>query len=363
MIVQDKDKANCAFGKNTHIKIFTEDEIACITTKYSTPVGKGGFGEVYRGVFGDNNDLVAVKRYIRADLRKEFMEEVDIHSQIIHNNVVRLVGYCIEKNSLMMVTHYMSRGNLEDTLHCSDTFIPFDTRLGIAIGCAEALRYMHSMHLSSGSLVYHGDIKPANILLDENLVAKLLDFGLSRLLSGGITWYTCNVKGSIDYMDPIYLQEGCLSLRSDVYSFGSVLLELITRRRVKEGSTNLIGTLCTACNRDNGLKELFDVKIANGSNVKVFEEIARLAARCLCLDIEKRPTMDNVSRQLVLFWKVLRRRPGIGWSIKSFGIFRCISIGNEILKKLSILKFLQRRSYTRLLKTTHMHLMGRLGAM
>jgi len=218
---------------NHNIRTFTEDEIKTITSNYSTLIGNGGFGEVYKGILGDDYELVAVKRYIRKELREEFMEEVGIHRQMSHKNVVKLIGYCIGESTLTLVTEYISKGNLDDILHNSSISIPLEIRLGIAIGCAEALSYMHSMHLSSDSLVYHGDIKPANILLDENLTAKVSDFGLARLLLGGITRYTSNVKGSIDYMDPIHLREGRLTPKSDVYSFGAVLLEIIARKRIR----------------------------------------------------------------------------------------------------------------------------------
>ncbi|OEL21655.1 Wall-associated receptor kinase 1 [Dichanthelium oligosanthes] len=319
-LVHGNDKVKWTLGDNNHIKNFTEDDIERITRNYRFPVGKGGFGEVYRGFLDDEHDLVAVKRYIRGDLREEFLEEASIHSN--HKNVVRLIGYCIGESDLTMVNEYISKGNLDDTLHRNNVSIPLDIRLGIAIACAEALSYIHSMHLSSDSLVCHGDIKPANILLDYNLTAKVLDFGLSRLLSGGITRYTSNVKGSIDYMDPIYLQEGRLTPRSDVYSFGAVLLELIARRRVKEGNVSLIGTFCKACAEGKGLRELFDAEIANESNVKILGETARLAAECLRLDIDKRPRMDYVVKHLRMFWKDLQGGQDIGWHKKSFGIFK-----------------------------------------
>jgi serine/threonine protein kinase len=161
-------------GMDNGIRNFTEDEIETITRGYTTLIGKGGFGEVYRGVL-HYDDLVAVKRYIRGDLIQEFMEEVRIHSQINHKNIVKLIGYCRGENSLLMVTEYISNGNLEDIiLHNRKVAMRLDTRLGIAIGCAQALCHMHSMHLSTGSLVCHGDIKPANILLDDNLTAWIV---------------------------------------------------------------------------------------------------------------------------------------------------------------------------------------------
>ncbi|CAO2149247.1 unnamed protein product [Urochloa humidicola] len=277
-----------------------------MTSNFSILIGKGGFGEVYRGTLDDDYDLVAVKRYISKDLRKEFMHEVSIHSQMSHKNVVELIGYCIGESTLMMVTKYISKGNLDDILHNSGISIPLDVRLGIAIGCAEALSYMHSMHLSSDSLVCHGDIKPANILLDGNLTAKLSDFGVSRLLSGGVTQYTEHIKGSIAYMDPIHFQEGCLTPRSDVYSFGIVLLELITRKRVRKGEINIFGSFNKASANGKGFREIFDAAIANENNMKILKEIRKLATECLTLDIYKRPQMNVVAKRLRALKKELK---------------------------------------------------------
>jgi serine/threonine protein kinase len=211
------------------------------------------------------------------------MEEVRIHSKLNHKNIVKLIGYCISESNLMLITEHMSNGNLDDILHNNrDTPIPLDTRLGIAIGCAIALINMHSRHLSSGDLIYHGDIKPANILLDDNFTAKVSDFGLSRLLSGGITQYTNTVVGSMNYMDPECLRTGYLTPKSDVYSFGIVLLELIARRRAKEGDVYLVGTFAEA--KERGLRGLFDSEIAKENNIEILEQMVKLANECLRRD-------------------------------------------------------------------------------
>lgn len=196
---------------NSNIRSFTKHDIERITGNYSIPIGKGGFGEVFKGFIDDyDHDVVAVKRYIHTDLRKEFMEEVSIHSKINHKNVVKFIGYSTGENTLMLVTEFISNGNLEDALHKSDISISLDTRLGIAIGCTEALSYMHSMHLSVDldSLVHHGDIKPANILLNDSLTAKVSNFGLSRHLSGGITRCTNTVKVWITWILYIFTLGG-----------------------------------------------------------------------------------------------------------------------------------------------------------
>jgi serine/threonine protein kinase len=335
------------------VRIFTEQEIEIITGNYSIPIGKGGFGEVYRGALdGGDTDLVAVKRYIRKDLRKEFMEEVKIHSQMSHKNVARFIGYCIGGSTLMLVTEYVSGGNLDQLLHCSGgTPIPLDVRLGVAVGCAEALSYMHSMNLSSGNLVYHGDIKPANILLDDSLTTKVSDFGLSRLLFGGITQFTTTLKGSIGYTDPVYLHEGCLTPRSDVYSFGVVLLELISRKRAKQGDANLIQAFSKArvTKGRRSLGELFDAEVAGGgsNSVKALKEMRKLALECLTLDMHTRPQMSDVAKRLRMLKKgmkgcipqsilathtVWRRKDRRGTSMPSFKSF---FKGNDSSKVLS----------------------------
>ncbi|KAJ1275859.1 hypothetical protein BS78_05G168000 [Paspalum vaginatum] len=304
-IIQCHDKEDFEVDINHNVKSFTEDEIKRITSNYSTPIGKGGFGEVYRGL-DDDYGVVAVKKYICEELRKEFMEEVRIHSHISHKNVVDLIGYCIGEHTLIIITKYISNGNLDDILHNSNTSIPLDVRLGIAIGCAEALSYMHSKNLSSDCLVCHGDIKPANILLDGNLTAKLSDFGVSRLLLDGITQYTVHIKGSMDYMDPVYIQEGCLTPRNDVYSFGIVLLELIARKRVRKGDINLIGAFNKARAPGRGLREIFDAEIATENNMKILKEMRKLATECLTLDIHKRPLMNIVVKRLWMLKRELK---------------------------------------------------------
>ncbi|CAL4992607.1 unnamed protein product [Urochloa decumbens] len=264
------------------------------------------------------------------------MEEVSIHSQMSHKNVVKLIGYCIGESTLTLVTEYISKGSLDDILHHSSICIPLDIRLGIAIGCAEALNYMHSMHLWSENLVCHGHIKPANILLDGNFTAKVSDFGLSRLLSAGITQYSMSVTGSIDYMDPVYFHEGCLTSKSDVYSFGIVLLELIARKRVRQGDINLIATFSEAFASGNGLRELLDVEIANESSMKILKEVVKLAIECLTLDRHKRPQMNNVAKRLGMLKKALKgRHENTHDMVHSFSFFRRSARYPRILSEIS----------------------------
>uniref|UniRef100_A0ACD5XBG7 Uncharacterized protein n=1 Tax=Avena sativa TaxID=4498 RepID=A0ACD5XBG7_AVESA len=220
---------------NYNLRSFTQKEIEDITNGYYTVLGEGGFGKVYKGKLDDLRP-VAVKRYKNGTKKEEFAKEVIVHSQINHKNVVRLLGCCTEENALMIIMEFVCNGNLYNILHCSDANgpvpFPLDKRLDIAIESAEVLSCMHSMY----SPVLHGDIKPANILLDENLRPKISDFGISRLLAAEENQYTRSVIGCIGYVDPLFCQSGILTPKSDVYSFGVVLLEIITRKKAVDGN-------------------------------------------------------------------------------------------------------------------------------
>ncbi|CAL4950213.1 unnamed protein product [Urochloa decumbens] len=283
---------------NYNLRSFTEKEIEHITNGYSNLLGKGAFGEVYKGTL-DDQCLVAVKKYKDGTRKEEFAKEVIVHSQINHKNVVRLLGCCTEENSLMIVMEFICNGNLNNILHCNSASgrvpFPLDKRLDISIELAEVLSYMHSMY----SPVLHGDIKPANILLDENLVPKLSDFGIARLLSTSEAQQTRNIVGSIGYLDPLFNQTGLLTPKSDVYSFGVVLVEMITRKKVADGNVNLIQNFTKALKRGKVVRKMFDDEIIDGKRkIKVLEDIAKIATECLRLEDRIRPEMVEVADRM-----------------------------------------------------------------
>ncbi|KAL6878267.1 hypothetical protein ACP4OV_012437 [Aristida adscensionis] len=303
-------RSNWMAQSNHNIKCFTKGDIERITNMYATIIGRGGFGEVYAGVLEDQT-MVAVKRFTQ-NVKENFGKELIVHREINHRNVVRLIGYCEEENAITMVTEYISNGNLSDVLHSDSTHIPLDVRLRIAVECAEALAYMHS-HMYTR--VIHGDIKPANILLDGSFNAKISDFGISRLVNNDKTLYTMNVIGSIGYMDPLFARDGCLTVKSDVYSFGVVLLELITRKMatatIQDREVNIVHQFTNAlASGIRGVREMFDSKIASKNNMKILEGVAKLAGECLRMERDKRPEMIDVAERLRALKKASHQHEG-----------------------------------------------------
>ncbi|XP_044318596.1 probable serine/threonine-protein kinase At1g01540 [Triticum aestivum] len=302
-LIPEEHRSKWIARSNHNVKCFTEKEIRTFTNNYGTVLGRGAFGEVYHGVLEDKSK-VAVKRFIY-NVKENFAKELIVHREINHKNVVKLVGYCIDENALMVVMEYIPKGNLSNILHHHSSPIALDTRLRIAIECAEALGYMHSQMYTQ---VIHGDIKPANILLDDGLSAKISDFGISRLLNTESTLYTLNVIGSIGYMDPLFAQNGRLTAKSDVYSFGVVLLELITRKKARtdDGEIGLVESFIQSLSKGfRRVREMFDPEIATPSNMKTIQEIVKLVGKCLRMELHKRPEMLEVAERL----QKLRKAP------------------------------------------------------
>lgn len=305
--IQDAHGSKWTVHSNHDIRCFTGSEIERMTNNYETILGKGAYGEVFRGVLEDESE-VAVKRFIR-NVTENFQQELTVHREINHRNVVRLIGYCKEENALMMVTEYIPNGNLCDALHRGKIPIPLDIRLRIATDCAEALSYMHS-HMNAQ--VIHGDIKPANILLDDSFNAKISDFGVSRLVGIDKTLCTEYPWGSIGYMDIRFARDGRLTVKSDVYSFGVVLFELITRKKATgiDGEVSFLDRFTGALSSGiKGVKEMFDADITNKSNMKILERVAKLAGECLRMETDRRPDMVNLAERLETLRKAsLRER-------------------------------------------------------
>uniref|UniRef100_A0A0D9XI62 Protein kinase domain-containing protein n=1 Tax=Leersia perrieri TaxID=77586 RepID=A0A0D9XI62_9ORYZ len=186
--------------------------------------------------------------------------------------------------------------NLNETYHLP---LSLDVRLDIAAESAEGLAYMHS---KTTSTILHGDVKPANILLDDNFVPKISDFGISRLIAIDKKQHTDYIIGDKSYMDPVYLQTGLLTKKSDVYSFGVVLLELISRKKATYSDNNsLIRNFLNAQKEKRRATELFDNDITEkAEDLELLDNLVKIAVECLNLDVNQRPEMTDVEERLVI---------------------------------------------------------------
>ncbi|TVU23558.1 hypothetical protein EJB05_25932, partial [Eragrostis curvula] len=306
------DKNGGKLLKGAGIHIYTEDEMKMITKQYSEPIGGGNFGKVFMGII-EGDQRVAVKRAIVQDSSKiqeggEFVDEITFQFQMRHPNMVRLVGCCLETDVPMLVFEFIPNGSLADVLHGDAGMrrpLSLLQRLDIAIGSAEALRYMHYSHVGGHHKRIHGDVKPANILLDNDLKPKVSDFGSSKVMSMG-SRYVRFVASDMNYVDPVYYKTGRFTEKSDVYSFGVVLLEIITRKPAKyDGSNSLPIDFIKTCKVEGNGRKMYDEEILTDDDpksivyIECLDKIAEVAMRCLKEDDDERPNMEEVLEELM----------------------------------------------------------------
>ncbi|XP_028801446.1 L-type lectin-domain containing receptor kinase IX.1-like [Neltuma alba] len=229
---ESSEKMSDDFERGTGPKKYSYAELASATSyfKDEQKLGQGGFGGVYRGFLKDSNSYVAIKRISRDSKqgKKEFASEVRIISQLRHRNLVQLSGWCHERKELLLVYEYMTHGSLDYHLFKDQSLLPWSIRFKIAQGLASALLYLHE---EWEQCVVHRDIKSSNIMLDSNFNAKLGDFGLARLVDHTKGAQTTALAGTMGYMAPECVTTGRASKESDVFSFGVVVLEILSGRK------------------------------------------------------------------------------------------------------------------------------------
>ncbi|QCD81493.1 probable receptor-like protein kinase At5g24010 [Vigna unguiculata] len=284
---------------NLELKIPLVDlQLATKNFHASQLIGKGGFGNVYKGVL-ENGMTVAVKRSQPGSGQglPEFQTEIMVLSKIRHKHLVSLIGYCDEKFEMILVYEYMEKGTLRD--HLYNTKLPslsWKVRLQI---CIDSARGLHYLHKGAAGGIIHRDVKSTNILLDENHVAKVADFGLSRSGPPDTQPHvTTGVKGTFGYLDPEYFRSQQLTEKSDVYSFGVVLLEVLCARAAIDPSLptdqiNLAewGLLCKS---KGTLQEIIDPSITEQIDQNSLRRFSETIEKCLQEDGCDRPTMGDV---------------------------------------------------------------------
>ncbi|KAL2527819.1 putative serine/threonine-protein kinase [Forsythia ovata] len=266
-------------------------------------IGEGGYGIVYHGLLEDNH-RVAVKNLLnnRGQAEREFKVEVEAIGRVRHKNLVRLLGYCAEGEHRMLVYEYVDNGNLEQWLHGdvgSYSPLTWDIRMKIILGTAKGLTYLHE---GLEPKVVHRDIKSSNILLDKQWNSKVSDFGLAKLLGSEKSYITTRVMGTFGYVAPEYASTGMLNERSDVYSFGILIMEIITGRNPVDysrppGEVNLVDWLKTMVSNRNA-EGVLDPKLAEKPSSRALKRALLVALRCVDPNAQKRPKMGHVVHML-----------------------------------------------------------------
>ncbi|KAJ6844464.1 putative serine/threonine-protein kinase PBL7 isoform X1 [Iris pallida] len=298
-----KDTSVPKDGSSVHIapQTFTFRELAAAVENFRQEclIGEGGFGRVYKERLESTEQvIVAVKQCLQEN--REFLVEVLMLSLLHHPNIINLIGHCADGDQRLIVYEFMPLGSLEDHLH----YVPPDkepldwnTRMKIAAGAAKGLEHLHD---KANPPVIYRDFKPSNILLDEGFHPKLANFGLAKLgLVGDKTHISTRVMGTYGYCAPEYAMTGKLTLKSDIYSFGVVFLELITGRKAIDttraaGETNLIAWARPLLEDRGTFPQMADPLLQGRYPVRGLSQALAVAAMCLQEQAATRPCIRDV---------------------------------------------------------------------
>nr|XP_051219708.1 leucine-rich repeat receptor protein kinase HPCA1-like [Lolium perenne] len=285
------------------VRFFTFEELKSCTENFSDSyeIGAGGYGKVYKGTLVDGM-RVAIKRAQSGSMQgaAEFKNEIELLSRVHHSNLVSLIGFCFEHGEQMLVYEFVAGGTLRENLVGRGSYLDWNKRLRITLGSARGLAYLHEL---ADPPIIHRDIKSTNILLDENLKAKVADFGLSKLLANGEEGHvSTQVKGTMGYLDPEYYMTQQLSEKSDVYSFGVVMLEMVSGRQPIEKGKYIVREVrqvLDPADRDYyGLHAIVNPAIRGAARTAGFRRYVQLAMQCVDESAVARPSMGTVVKEV-----------------------------------------------------------------
>ncbi|KAI3468510.1 hypothetical protein Pfo_025173 [Paulownia fortunei] len=302
---KDTPQANCKITRRSSsaIRTYALEELKVATSDFRIRIGVGGTSYVYLAELGDGR-FGAVKRVMeeRGGSQKMFLDEVSVLLRISHPNLVGLMGFCLEKGEQLLLLEYVPNKSLFDRMHTSQGqatgTLSWSNRLSIALDVAYALDYLHAV---ADPPVIHRDVKSSNILLINDDHAKLADFGLCKLGNDAQSANTpIAVKGSLGYVDTNYLNNGIVSPKSDVYSYGVLLLELITGLRSLQGSFTLAEWTeeCRKSDNVEAVVGMLDPKLKGDVNIEQLRVLVDVANLALLGNSEARPDMTQIAYRI-----------------------------------------------------------------
>ncbi|XP_021289435.1 probable serine/threonine-protein kinase PBL11 [Herrania umbratica] len=305
--------------QSSNLKVFTFSELRTATRNFrpDSVLGEGGFGSVFKGWIDEHSltatkpgtgIVIAAKRLKQEGFQghKEWLAEINYLGQLHHPNLVKLIGYCLEDEHRLLVYEFMARGSMENHLFRRGSHFPplsWGIRMKVALGAAKGLSFLHN---AKPQVIYR-DFKTSNILLDSNYNAKLSDFGLARDgPTGDKSHVSTRVMGTYGYAAPEYLATGHLTAKSDIYSFGVVLLEMLSGRQAidknrPQGEHNLVEWAKPYLSNKRRIFRVLDIRLQGQYSLNRVQKVANLALQCLAVEPKFRPSMDEVVTELEQF--------------------------------------------------------------
>ncbi|KAK4353321.1 hypothetical protein RND71_028839 [Anisodus tanguticus] len=289
-------------------KEFSYKELKIATKGFDSTkiIGHGAFGIVYKGILSETGEIVAVKRCSHSGQGKaEFLSELAIIGTLRHRNLVRLQGWCHDKGEILLVFDLMPNGSLDKALFESRMVLPWSHRRKILLGVASALAYLHQ---ECENQVIHRDVKSSNIMLDEGFNARLGDFGLARQIEHDKSPDATVAAGTMGYLAPEYLLTGRATEKTDVFSYGAVVLEVASGRRPIEKEKNEVGKFGLHSNlvewvwglhKDGNLLSAADSRLNLEFGEQEMTRVLLVGLACSHPDPMARPTMRGVVQMLV----------------------------------------------------------------
>ncbi|KAK2976261.1 hypothetical protein RJ640_000798, partial [Escallonia rubra] len=301
VIPSKRDYSGEATTDELELPLFDFDTIVLATDNFSVAnkLGQGGFGCVHKGMLVEGQ-AIAVKRLSKNSDQgtNEFKNEVRFIARLQHRNLVRLLGCCIDMEEKMLIYEYMEHKSLDSLLFNKEksSLLNWQRRFNIICGTARGLLYLHQ---DSRFRIIHRDLKPSNILLDKELNPKISDFGMARIFGGDQTESnTKRVVGTYGYMAPEYAMDGIFSVKSDVFSFGVLVLEIVCGKKNRgfyytDYQLNLLGHVWKLWRESNGLA-LMDSSIDGAYSTEVVLRCIQVGLLCVQEQADDRPTMSTV---------------------------------------------------------------------